>query len=77
MPFKLQDTKESKFTLSKVNSTKRVRVQPKDNIQLVTDGKVITCALINFTFIIFTFELRILYFYILNTLQTNLRMLYF
>lgn len=77
MPFKLQDTKESKFTLSKVNSTKRVRVQPKDNIQLVTDGKVITCALINFTFIISTFELRILYFYIFNTLQTNLRMLYF
>ncbi|XP_033353514.1 cyclic AMP-dependent transcription factor ATF-6 alpha isoform X2 [Bombus vosnesenskii] len=39
MPFKLQDTKESKFTLSKVNSTKRVRVQPKDNIQLVTDDQ--------------------------------------
>lgn len=77
MPFKLQDTKESKFTLSKVNSTKRIRVQPKDNIQLVTDGKVITCVLINFTFIISTFELRILYFYIFNTLQTNLRMLYF
>lgn len=36
-PFKLQDTKETKFTLSKVNSAKRVRVQPKDNIQLVTD----------------------------------------
>ena len=39
MPFKLQDTKESKFTFSKANSTKRVRVQPKDNIQLVTDDQ--------------------------------------
>ncbi|XP_071855860.1 bZIP_ATF6 domain-containing protein ATf6 isoform X3 [Bombus fervidus] len=39
MPFKLQDTKESKFILSKANSTKRVRVQPKDNIQLVTDDQ--------------------------------------
>lgn len=41
MPLKSQDEKHTKFILSKGNSAKRVRVQPKDNVQLTTDGKAI------------------------------------
>ncbi|OAD57031.1 Cyclic AMP-dependent transcription factor ATF-6 alpha, partial [Eufriesea mexicana] len=37
MPLKPQGTKQTKFTFSKANSAKRVRVQPKNNIQLVTN----------------------------------------
>ncbi|XP_076182946.1 bZIP_ATF6 domain-containing protein ATf6 isoform X1 [Ptiloglossa arizonensis] len=37
MPLKSQDEKHTKFILSKGNSAKRVRVQPKDNVQLTTD----------------------------------------
>nr|XP_012152167.1 PREDICTED: cyclic AMP-dependent transcription factor ATF-6 alpha isoform X2 [Megachile rotundata] len=36
-PFKSQDAKQAKFVLSKVNSAKRVRVQPKNNIQFTAD----------------------------------------
>lgn len=43
IPLKPQGTKQTKFTFSKANSAKRVRVQPKNNIQLVTDGKAIRC----------------------------------
>lgn len=39
MPLKSQDTKETKFILSEKNFAKRVWIQPKNNIQLITDGK--------------------------------------
>lgn len=42
MPLKSQDEKHTKFILSKANSAKRIRVQPKNNPRLAPDGKAIT-----------------------------------
>ncbi|XP_028525681.1 cyclic AMP-dependent transcription factor ATF-6 alpha isoform X2 [Apis cerana] len=39
MPLKSQDTKETKFILSEKNFAKHVWVQPKNNIQLITDAQ--------------------------------------
>lgn len=43
MPRKPPDEKRTKFILSKANTSKRIRVQPKDNVRFATDGKVIIC----------------------------------
>ncbi|XP_034194358.1 bZIP_ATF6 domain-containing protein ATf6 isoform X1 [Osmia lignaria lignaria] len=46
-PFKSQDMKQTKFILSKLNSAKRVRVQPKNNIQFTTDEQPQGAILLN------------------------------
>lgn len=60
--------KQTKFILSKVNSAKRVRVQPKNNIQFTTDGKA--KELISVCLIMFNLNLK-MYFYIFKCSRTT------
>ncbi|CAK9821710.1 Cyclic AMP-dependent transcription factor ATF-6 alpha [Anthophora retusa] len=59
VPLKYQDAKQTKFILSKANSAKRVRVQPKNNVHLVSDEQSQNAIFLNNqNFIAFTQKVK-------------------